>query len=132
MRAPDCRSSVPGPRREFEWRAGFQIVEEKLVYMLTGITRGRLPALQLGPLKDAGTVRFSQLSLSKRDAVSVALEVARMARDILRDKGISLESPVTRHVCNLESVRTCEGTHDIHDLIPGEAITGIPAFGGIT
>ncbi len=107
---------------------GFQLVQEKLVYMLTEITKGQLLALQLGRLKDSGKLHFSQTSLAKRNNVAVALEIARLARDILGANGISLEFPVIRHMCNLESVKTYEGTHDIHTLILGEAITGLSAF----
>lgn len=107
---------------------GFQLVQEKLVYMLTEITKGQLLALQLGRLKDAGKLHFSQTSLGKRNNVAIALETARLARDILGANGISLEFPVIRHMCNLESVKTYEGTHDIHTLILGQEITGIAAF----
>jgi glutaryl-CoA dehydrogenase len=85
-------------------------------------------ALQLGRLKDSGKLHFSQTSLAKRNNVSVALEIARLARDVLGANGISLEFPVIRHMCNLESVKTYEGTHDIHTLILGETITGLSAF----
>jgi len=108
---------------------GFQLVQEKLAYMLTEITKGQLLALQLGRLKDAGKLHFTQTSMAKRNNVAVALEIARLARDILGANGISLEFPVIRHMCNLESVKTYEGTHDIHALILGEAITGFSAFG---
>lgn len=108
--------------------AGFQLVQEKLVYMLTEITKGQLLALQLGRLKDAGKLHFTQTSLAKRNNVVIALETARMARDILGANGISLEFPVIRHMCNLESVKTYEGTHDIHALILGQEITGLSAF----
>ncbi len=107
---------------------GFQLVQEKLAYMLTEITKGQLLALQLGRLKDAGKLHFTQTSLAKRNNVAIALETARLARDILGANGISLEFPVVRHMCNLESVKTYEGTHDIHTLILGEAITGLSAF----
>ncbi len=106
----------------------FQLVQEKLVYMLTEITKGQLLALQLGRLKDAGKLHFSQTSLAKRNNVAMALESARLARDILGANGISLEFPVIRHLCNLESVKTYEGTHDIHALILGQEITGLNAF----
>jgi glutaryl-CoA dehydrogenase len=82
----------------------------------------------LGRLKDAGRLQFTQTSLAKRNNVAVALEIARMARDILGANGISLEFPVIRHMCNLESVKTYEGTHDIHTLIVGQAISGVSAF----
>jgi glutaryl-CoA dehydrogenase len=108
--------------------AGFQLVQEKLVYMISEITKGQLLALQLGRLKDAGRLQFTQTSLAKRNNVAVALEIARMARDILGANGISLEFPVIRHMCNLESVKTYEGTHDIHTLILGQAISGLSAF----
>jgi glutaryl-CoA dehydrogenase len=118
-----------GARHQFDRPiAAFQMVQEKLVYMLTEITKGQLLALQLGRLKDAGKLRFVQTSMAKMNNVSIALETARKARQLLGANGISLEFPVVRHMCNLESVITYEGTHDIHTLIVGEAITGIPAF----
>ena len=118
-----------GARHQFDRPiAAFQLVQEKLVYMLTEITKGQLLALHLGRLKDAGKLRFVQTSMAKMNNVSIALETARKARQLLGANGISLEFPVVRHMCNLESVITYEGTHDIHTLIVGEAITGIPAF----
>jgi len=107
---------------------GFQLVQDKLVYMLTEITKGQLLALRLAKLKDEGKTEFSQVSLAKRNNCAIALEIARMARDILGANGISLEYPVIRHMCNLEAVKTYEGTHDIHTLILGQAITGLDAF----
>ena len=107
---------------------GFQLVQEKLAYMITEITKGQLLALRMGRLKDAGKLHFTQTSLAKRNNVAIALEIARQARELLGANGISLEYPVVRHMCNLESVKTYEGTHDIHTLILGEAITGIGAF----
>jgi len=107
---------------------GFQLVQEKLVTMLSEITKGQLLVLQLGRLKDAGKLHHAQTSLAKRNNVAIALETARLARDILGANGISLEFPVIRHMCNLESVKTYEGTHDIHTLILGEAITGLNAI----
>lgn len=116
-------------RRQFDRPiAGFQLVQEKLVYMLTEITKGQLLALQLGRLKDAEKLRFAQTSMAKMNNVAIALETARKARQLLGANGISLEFPVIRHMCNLESVITYEGTHDIHTLIVGEALTGIPAY----
>lgn len=118
-----------GARRQFDRPiAGFQMVQERLVAMLTEITKGQLLVLQLGRLKGLGKLHFAQTSLAKRNNVSIALDTARSARQILGANGISLEFPVIRHMCNLESVITYEGTHDIHALIVGEAITGIPAF----
>jgi glutaryl-CoA dehydrogenase len=108
--------------------ASFQLVQEKLVNMLSEITKGQLLALQLGRLKEAGKLHFSQTSLAKRNNVAIAIECARAARDILGANGISLEYPVMRHMCNLESLKTYEGTHDIHTLILGQAITGLEAF----
>ena len=108
--------------------ASFQLVQAKLADMLTEITKGQLLCLQLGRLKDQKKDRFAQVSLAKRNNVHQALEIARMARDILGANGILDEYPVMRHMANLESVKTYEGTHDIHTLILGQEITGIPAF----
>ena len=108
--------------------AGFQLVQEKLAAMLTEITKGQLLALQLGRLKEAGKLHFSQTSLAKRNNVAIALDCARLAREILGANGISLEFGVMRHMCNLETLKTYEGTHDIHTLILGHAITGLEAF----
>lgn len=116
-------------RRQFNRPIGsFQLVQEKLVYMLTEITKAQLLNVQLGRLKDAGTMRFTQVSLAKRNNVDMALTCARLARDIHGANGIIDEYPVMRHMNNLESVRTYEGTHDIHTLILGEDITGFPAY----
>jgi len=108
--------------------AAFQITQEKLVYMITEITKAQLLCLQLGRLKDAGQMRFQQVSLAKRNNVYHALEIARMARTILGANGILDEYPVMRHAANLESVLTYEGTHEMHTLIVGEDVTGIQAF----
>ncbi len=108
--------------------ASFQITQEKLVYMLTEITKAQLLCLQLGRLKDQSKLRFQQVSLAKRNNVAQALEIARVAREILGANGILDEYPVMRHSANLESVKTYEGTHEMHTLIVGEDITGIPAF----
>lgn len=108
--------------------ASFQMTQEKLVHMLTEITKAQLLCLQLGRLKDAGKLRFQQVSLAKRNNVYHALEIARMARTILGANGILDEYPVMRHAANLESVLTYEGTHEMHTLIVGEDITGIQAF----
>jgi glutaryl-CoA dehydrogenase len=107
---------------------GFQLVQEKLVDMLTEITKGQLLALRLGRLKDEGKIDQNHVSMAKRNNCAAALEIARAARDILGANGISLEYPVIRHMCNLEAVKTYEGTHDIHTLILGHAITGLSAF----
>jgi len=108
--------------------AGFQLVQEKLARMLTEITKGQLLAWRLGRLKDEGKLHFAQTSMAKRNNVGIALETARLARDLMGASGITLEYPVFRHMCNLESVYTYEGTDHIHTLILGEAITGIPAY----
>ncbi len=108
--------------------ASFQMTQEKLVYMITEITKGQLLCLQLGKLKDQNKARFSQISMAKRNNVYHALEIARMAREILGANGILDEYPVMRHAANLESVKTYEGTHEMHTLIIGEDITGIPAY----
>lgn len=108
--------------------AGFQLVQNKLAYMLREITKAQLLALQCGRLKDAGTLIPEQVSLAKMNNVDIALEIARMARDMHGANGILDEYPVMRHMANLESVRTYEGTHDIHNLILGKWVTGIQAF----
>ncbi len=108
--------------------AAFQITQEKLVYMLTEITKGQLLVHQLGRLKDQGKQKAVQISMAKRNNVHVALEIARLARTVLGANGILDEYPVMRHMANLESVYTYEGTHDIHTLIIGADITGLPAF----
>ena len=108
--------------------AGYQLVQAKLADMLTGITTSQLLALQLGRLKDQGTVRPQQVSMAKRHNVAQALRTARTARDILGANGIVDDYPVFRHMANLESVSTYEGTHDIHTLILGEDVTGMAAF----
>ena len=108
--------------------ASFQLTQAKLVHMVTEITKAQLLCLQLGRLKDAGKVRFQQISFAKRNNVFHALEIARDARGILGANGILDEYPVMRHAANLESVITYEGTHEMHTLIVGEDITGIPAY----
>lgn len=108
--------------------ASFQMIQEKLVHMVTEITKMQLLCLQLGRLKDQNKLRFQQVSLAKRNNVHHALEIARMAREIHGANGILDEYPIMRHMANLESVKTYEGTHEMHTLIVGEDITGIPAF----
>jgi len=108
--------------------ASFQIIQEKLVWMLNEITKAQLIAYRLGRLKDAGKATSQQISLAKRNNVEIALQCARLAREIHGANGILNEYPVMRHAANLESVKTYEGTHDIHTLILGESITGIAAF----
>jgi glutaryl-CoA dehydrogenase len=108
--------------------AGYQLTQEKLVNMLTEITKAQLLALQLGRLKDQGKATATQISMGKLNNVREALSIAREARSILGGNGISLEYPVMRHMANLETVLTYEGTSEIHMLAVGEEITGIPAF----
>jgi glutaryl-CoA dehydrogenase len=108
--------------------ASFQLVQDKLVWMLNEITKGQLLCMQLGKLKDSGMMNPNQVSLAKRNNVDIAIQCARIARDIHGANGILDEYPIMRHSANLESVRTYEGTHDIHTLILGADITGIQAF----
>jgi glutaryl-CoA dehydrogenase len=108
--------------------AAFQLTQRKLVDMMVGINRGMLVALHLGRKKDAGTLDAGQISFGKLDNVRMALDVARSARSVLGANGITLEYPVIRHMNNLESVFTYEGTNEIHTLILGQAITGESAF----
>ena len=104
--------------------AGKQLAQEKLVYMLTEITKAQLLALRVGRIKDEGQLDFAMISLIKRNNVDVSLQIARMARDLLGANGIVDDYQAMRHMVNLETVRTYEGTHDIHTLILGEEITG--------
>jgi len=108
--------------------AGFQLVQNKLVIMATELIKAQLLALQLGRLKDEGLMHPVQISLAKRNNVREALHTAREARSVLGANGITLEYPIIRHMNNLESVFTYEGTDDIHTLIIGQAITGENAF----
>ena len=108
--------------------AGYQLVQNKLVNMLTEITKGQLVCLRLGQMKDAGTMRPEHVSFAKRNNVQAALEIARTARDMLGANGIVNEYPVIRHMLNLETVNTYEGTYDVHTLILGRDITGASAF----
>jgi glutaryl-CoA dehydrogenase len=108
--------------------AGHQIVQERLVEMITEISKAQLLALQVGRLKDQGRATHPQISMLKRNNCGIALDVARRARDLLGANGIADEYPVFRHMANLESVNTYEGTHDIHTLAIGESITGIAAY----
>jgi len=108
--------------------ASFQLTQEKLVYMLTEITKAQLLAYHLGKLKDEKKMKPTQVSLAKRNNVEISLKTARLARSILGANGISDEYQVIRHLLNLETVYTYEGTHEIHTLILGEDITGHPAY----
>jgi len=108
--------------------ASFQMTQEKLVYMLTEITKAQLLNLQLGRMKDNGKLKHTQVSMAKRNNCEKASEIASIAREILGANGILDEYPVMRHLVNLESVKTYEGTHEMHTLIIGEDITGIASF----
>jgi glutaryl-CoA dehydrogenase len=108
--------------------AAFQLTQRKLVDMMVSVNRSMLVALHIGRMKDAGTLSASHISFGKLDNVRTALEVARSARGVLGANGITLEYPVIRHMNNLESVYTYEGTNEIHTLILGQAITGENAF----
>ncbi|GGS96833.1 acyl-CoA dehydrogenase [Planobispora rosea] len=107
---------------------GFQLTQEKLAWMYVGLGQSQLTALHLGRLKDAGTLTPRQVSFGKLANVRAALDIARQARTILGGNGITLEYPVIRHMNNLESVLTYEGTQEVHTLVLGEALTGIPAY----
>ena len=108
--------------------AAFQLTQDKLVYMISEITKAQLLNLQLGRLNDKGNAKHYQVSLAKRNNCEKALEIAHISREILGANGITDEYPIMRHAANLESVKTYEGTHEMHTLIIGENITGISAF----
>ncbi|HEY7211923.1 MAG TPA: acyl-CoA dehydrogenase family protein [Bryobacteraceae bacterium] len=117
-------------RRQFDEKpiASHQLVQEKLAWMITEITKAQLLALQVARLKDAGKVEAAHISMLKRNNVAMALECARLSRDLLGANGIMDEYPIMRHMCNLETVKTYEGTDHIHTLVIGERVTGIPAY----
>ncbi len=116
-------------RKQFDQPiGGFQLTQRKLVEMMIAVNRGTLIAHHLGRRKDDDTLSSAQVSFGKMDNTRNALEVARLARGILGGNGITLEYPVFRHMANLETVYTYEGTHEIHTLIMGQAITGLNAF----
>ena len=131
--AMDCYSTAlqySEIRKQFHDQpiASHQLVQEKLVWMASEISKAQLLALHVGRLKDAGTVGHQHISMAKRNNVWMALECARLARDILGANGITDDYPIMRHMMNLESVKTYEGTHDIHTLILGQHLTGIAAY----
>jgi glutaryl-CoA dehydrogenase len=124
-----CALDYTKSRKQFSRPlAGYQMVQRKLVDMLTEITKAQLICLRLGQMKDAGSMRPEHVSLAKRNNVSAALEIARLARDMLGANGIVNEYPVIRHMLNLETVNTYEGTFDVQTLILGREITGESAF----
>jgi len=110
------------------WLAAKQLTQEKLVMMLVEITKAQLLSLRLGRLKDQGKLHHTMVSMAKRNNVNAALEIARSARDLLGANGIVDDYQSMRHMVNLETVRTYEGTHDVHTLILGEHITGMRAL----
>jgi glutaryl-CoA dehydrogenase len=117
-------------RKQFDDRpiASHQLVQEKLAWMITEITKGQLLAVQAGRLKDQGRLEPAQISMLKRNNAAMALECARLSRDLLGANGITDEYPVMRHLCNLETVKTYEGTDHIHALVIGEKVTGVAAY----
>jgi glutaryl-CoA dehydrogenase len=117
-------------RKQFDDRpiASHQLVQEKLAWMITEITKAQLLALHAGRLKDQGKLEPAHVSMLKRNNVEIALECARLSRDLLGANGITDEYPIMRHMCNLETVKTYEGTDHIHTLVIGERVTGIPAY----
>ena len=129
----DCYSTAlqyAQARKQFHNQpiASHQLIQEKLVWMASEISKAQLLSLHVGRLKDEGKVGHQHISMAKRNNVFVALECARLARDILGANGITSDYPVMRHSLNLESVKTYEGTHDIHTLILGQHLTGIAAY----
>jgi glutaryl-CoA dehydrogenase len=108
--------------------ASFQLQQKKMAEMVTEITKGQLLVMQLGRLKDQGKYSPAQVSMAKMNNVNIAIDIARSARTILGANGIMGEYPIMRHANNLEAVHTYEGTHDMHLLVIGQEITGIPAF----
>ncbi len=117
-------------RKQFDDRpiASHQLVQEKLAWMITEITKAQLLALHAGRLKDQGKLEPAHVSMLKRNNASIALDTARMSRDLLGANGITDEYPIMRHLCNLETVKTYEGTDHIHALVIGERVTGIAAY----
>src|ERR1700690_2959925 len=130
MSCYDCALQYAILRKQ--WRdqpiASHQLVQDKLTWMISEITKAQLLVLQVGRLKDAGKVEHQHISMAKRNNVWMALECARLSRDILGANGVADDYPIMRHMMNLESVKTYEGTHDVHSLIIGQSVTGIDAF----
>jgi len=130
MACYDCALQYSLFRKQFHEQpiASHQLVQEKLAWMINEITKGQLLILQVGRLKDQDKAQHQHISMAKRNNVWMALECARLSRDILGANGVADEYPIFRHMANLESVKTYEGTHDIHTLIIGQSVTGIDAF----
>ena len=117
-------------RKQFDDRpiASHQLVQEKLAWMITEITKAQLLALQVGRIKDQGKLEPAHISMLKKNNVAIALDCARLSRDLLGANGIMDEYPIMRHMCNLETVKTYEGTEHIHTLVIGERVTGVAAY----
>jgi glutaryl-CoA dehydrogenase len=130
MACYDCALQYSKLRKQFRDQpiASHQLVQEKLAWMISEITKAQFLALQVGRLKDENRAKPQHISMAKRNNVWMALECARMSRDILGANGVADDYPIMRHMMNLESVKTYEGTHDIHALIIGSSVTGIDAF----
>ena len=130
MACYDCALQYSLFRKQFRDQpiASHQLVQEKLAWMITEITKAQLLVLQVGRLKDKEKAAHQHISMAKRNNVWMALECARLSRDILGANGVADEYPIFRHMANLESVKTYEGTHDIHTLIIGQSVTGIDAI----
>jgi glutaryl-CoA dehydrogenase len=117
-------------RKQFDDRpiASHQLVQEKLAWMITEITKAQLLAVQAGRLKDQKKLEPAHISMLKRNNVAIALDCSRLSRDLLGANGITDEYPIMRHLCNLETVKTYEGTDHIHALVIGERVTGVAAY----
>lgn len=131
--AMDCYETARAyslARKQFDDKplASHQLVQEKLAWMITEISKAQLLALHVAKLKDAGKAEAAHISMLKKNNVSIALECARLSRDLLGANGIMDEYPIMRHMCNLETVKTYEGTEHIHTLVIGERVTGVPAY----
>ena len=131
--AMDCYETARAytvERKQFDDRplASHQLVQEKLAWMITEIVKAQLLALHVGRLKDRGRAEPAHISMLKRNNSAIALDCARLARDLLGAAGITDDYPVMRHMCNLETVKTYEGTDHIHALVIGEQVTGIAAY----
>jgi glutaryl-CoA dehydrogenase len=130
MACYDCALQYSLFRKQFhnEPIASRQLVQEKLAWMITEITKAQLLAMQAGRVKDQGKIDPAHISMLKRNNVAIALDCARLSRDLMGANGIIDEYPIMRHMCNLETVKTYEGTDHIHALVIGETVTGVPAY----
>ena len=130
MACYECARQYAIERKQFEGKpiASHQLVQEKLAWMITEITKAQLLAVHAGRLKDQHKLEPAHVSMLKRNNVAMALECARLSRDLLGANGITDEYPIMRHLCNLETVKTYEGTDHIHALVIGERVTGVPAY----